>query len=140
MTSKTTLKDIFLNIFHTALLCLLSVLRVVDVSFVLIIMLDVFQMDDHVQGVGQNEEQDERGDEAHEDGWRQESSAVTRRRKFTSSDVEGLNLKRGKRFLDGHSGWLQNHVCLLSALFTLCSYVINLPINSDVFLLVCCLK
>lgn len=97
---KTTLQDIFLNIFHTALLCLLSVLRVVDVSFVLFFVLDVFQMDDHVQSVGQNEQQDEGGDEAHEDGWRQESSTVTCRRKFSSGDVEGLNLKRGKRVLD----------------------------------------
>lgn len=112
--SKTTLKDIFLNILHAALLCLLSVFRVVDVSFVLIVVLDVFQMDDHVQGVGQNKQQDEGGDEAHEDGWRQESSAVTRWRKFTSSDVEGLNLKRGKRFLDDSSGRLEYQVCLHS--------------------------
>lgn len=95
MINKTTLKDVFLNIFHTALLCLLSVLGVVDVSFVIIVVLDVFQMDDHVQGVGQDEQQDERGDEAHEDGRRQESSAVTCRRKFTSGNVEGLNLKKG---------------------------------------------
>lgn len=94
--SKTTLKDIFLNILHAALLCLLSVLRVVDVSFMLIVMLNVFQMDDHVQGIGQDEQQDEGGDKAHEDGRRQESSTVTRRRKFTGSDVEGLNLKREK--------------------------------------------
>lgn len=54
MINKTTLKDIFLNIFYTALLCLLSVLGVVDVSFVIVVVLDVFQVDDHVQGVGQN--------------------------------------------------------------------------------------
>lgn len=95
MINKTRLKDIFLNMFHTALLCLLSVLWVVDVSFVLIVVLDVLQMDDHVQGVSQDEQQDEGGDEAHEDGWRQESSAVTCRRKFTGSDIEGLNLKKG---------------------------------------------
>lgn len=62
-------------------------------------MLNVFQMDHHVQGVGQDEQQDEGGDEAHEDGRRQEGGAITCRRKFTSGDVEGLNLKSGQRHL-----------------------------------------
>lgn len=94
-----TSQDVLLNVFHAALLCLLSVLGVVDVGFVLFVVLNVFQMDDHVQRVCQDEQQDEGGDEAHEDGRRQESSTVTCRRKFSSSDVEGLNLERGERFL-----------------------------------------
>lgn len=68
------------------------VFSVVDVSLVFVVMLDVFQVDDHVQGVGQDQQQDERSDEAHQDGRRQESGAVTRRRKLTGGDVKRLNL------------------------------------------------
>lgn len=60
-------------------------------------MLDVLQVDDHVQGVGQDQQQDEGSDEAHEDRWRQEGGAVARSRKLTRGDVEGLNLRSGQR-------------------------------------------
>lgn len=46
-------------------------------------MLDVFEMDDHVEGVGQDQQQDEGSDEAHQNGWGQEGGAAARGRKFT---------------------------------------------------------
>lgn len=98
----------------------------------LIFVLNVFQMDDHVQSVGQDKQKDEGGDKAHKDSRRQESSTVTRRRKFTSSNVEGLNLKGGKTF----SEWLNNQDCLHSAFITVSRYVINILINRAVFLTV----
>ncbi len=45
---------------------LLRVLREVDVSLVFVVMLDVFQVDDHVQSIGQDQQQDEGSDEAHQ--------------------------------------------------------------------------
>lgn len=45
-----------------------------------------------MKAVGQDQQQDEGGDEAHQDGWCQEGSTVTRSRKFTRADVEGLDL------------------------------------------------
>lgn len=45
-----------------------------------------------MKSVSQDQQQDEGGDEAHQDGWCQEGSTVTRRRKPTGADVEGLNL------------------------------------------------
>lgn len=68
------------------------VFGIVDVGFVFVVMLDVFQVDDHVQGVGQDQQQDEGSDEAHQDGWRQEGGTVARGRKLTGGDVECLNL------------------------------------------------
>lgn len=101
------LKNIFLNdVFYAAVFRLFSVLSVVDVGLVFVVMLDVFQVDDHVQGVGQDQQQDEGSDEPHEDSRRQEGGAVACRRKFTGGDVEGLNLRSGQRHFGGknHSG------------------------------------
>lgn len=86
------LPNIFLrDIFHTALF---RVLGEVDVGLVFVIALDVFEVDDHVQGVGQDQQQDERSDEAHQDGWCQKGGATARRRKPTRGDVECLNLRK----------------------------------------------
>lgn len=57
-----------------------------------VVPFNVFQVDDHVEGVSQDQQQDEGGDEAHQDGWCQEGGTVTHRRKFTRADVKGLNL------------------------------------------------
>lgn len=85
------------------------VLGEVDVGLVLVIMLDVFEVDDHVQGVGQDQQQDERSDEAHQNGWCQEGGAAARRRKFTGGDVKRLNLKKRSRFFENHKGIWQNY-------------------------------
>lgn len=93
-----TLPNIFLrDIFHTALF---RVLGEVDVGLVFIVMLDMFEVDDHVQGVGQDQQQDEGSDEAHQDGWCQEGGAAARWRKFTRGDIERLNLKRKQRHFE----------------------------------------
>lgn len=81
----------FFSIF-IPLLELLSVGWKVNIRLVFIVTFDVFQVDQHVKAIGQDQQQDEAGDEAHQDGWCQEGSAVTRRRKCTGADVEGLNL------------------------------------------------
>lgn len=96
MIFLATLENIFLSdVFHAAVLRLFSVLREVDVGLVFVVVLDVFQVDDHVQGVGQDQQQDEGSDKAHEDGRRQEGGAVARRGKLPGGDVEGLNLRTG---------------------------------------------
>lgn len=66
--------------FLTASVQLLWALREVDVGFLIVVMLDVFQVNDHVQGVGQNQQQDEGCDEAHQDGRGQDGAAVACRR------------------------------------------------------------
>lgn len=73
----------------------------VNVGLVLVVMLDVFQVDDHVQGVGQDKKEDEGGDEAHQDGRCHESSAVSGGGKLTRGNVERLDLRwtRKKRFI-----------------------------------------
>lgn len=81
----------FPSIFVPALLRL-AVCRKVNIRLVFVVTFDVFQVDDHVKAVGQDQQQDEGGDEAHQDGWCQEGSTVTRSRKFTRADVEGLDL------------------------------------------------
>lgn len=81
----------------------------VDVSLAFIVTIDVFEVDDHVQGVGQDQEQDEGGDEAHQDRWRQEGGAVTRRRKLPRGDVECLNLRRGTQTFREISILMQLH-------------------------------
>lgn len=86
------LSNIFLrDIFHTALFW---VLGEVDVGFVFVVVLNVFEVDDHVQGVGQDQQQDEGSDEAHHDGRCQEGGAAARRRKLTRGDVERLDLRK----------------------------------------------
>lgn len=93
-----TVQNIFLShVLLTAVFGLVRVLRVVDFGLVFVVVLDVFQMDDHVEGVGQDQQQDEGGDEAHQDGRSQEGGAVARRGKFTRGDVERLNLTRERR-------------------------------------------
>lgn len=67
----------------------------VDVSFVFVLVLDVFQVDDHVQGIGQHQQQDEGSDQPHQDGRRHEGGADGRRRESIGGDVECLNLWRG---------------------------------------------
>lgn len=96
--SNVSFLDVFHNIplsdgFFTAGFEELGVLGEVDVDFLLVVMLDVFQVDHHVQGVGQNQQQDEGRDEAHQDGWGQDGGAVARRRKLTNGDVERLDLR-----------------------------------------------
>lgn len=71
---------------------LLWALREVDIRLLVVVVLDVFQVDDHVQGVGQNQQQDQGGDEAHQDGRGQDCGAVARRRKPPFTDVECLDL------------------------------------------------
>lgn len=85
---------LFFSIFIPALLELLDVGWKVNIRLVFIVTFDVFQVNQHVEAIGQDQQQDERGDEAHQDGWCQEGSAVTRRRKCTGADVEGLNLMK----------------------------------------------
>lgn len=84
----------FFSIFIPALLELLGVGWKVNIRLVLTVTLDVFQVDQHVKAIGQDQQQDEGADEAHQDGWCQEGSTVTRRRKCTGADVEGLNLMK----------------------------------------------
>lgn len=79
------LQDVFLGgVLHAAVIVgVFGVWGEVDVGLVVVFVLDVFEVDDHVQGVGQDQQQDEGGDEAHEDGGGQEGGAVTGRREFT---------------------------------------------------------
>lgn len=49
----------------------------VDGGFVLLVAVDVLEVDHHVQGISQDEEQDQRCHQAHQDGWREEGGAVT---------------------------------------------------------------
>lgn len=65
------------------------------VGLVFFVVLDVLQVDHHVQGVGQDQQQDEGSDEAHQNGRRHEGGADARGRKSTGGDVEGLDLTRG---------------------------------------------
>lgn len=46
------------------------------------VAVDVLKVDHHVQGIGQDEEQDQRRYQAHQDGRRQEGGAVAGRRKL----------------------------------------------------------
>lgn len=46
------------------------------------VAVDVLEVDHHVQGVGQDEEQDQRRHQAHQDGRRQERGTVAGRRKL----------------------------------------------------------
>lgn len=95
ITSLPNLHNIFLSeVFHAVLFQVFRAFWEVDVGFVLLVMLNVFQVDEHVQGIGQHQQQDEGGDEAHQDGWRQEGGTVARRRKLSWGDAEGLNLRR----------------------------------------------
>ena len=71
---------------------LLCICWKVNIRLAFVVTFNVFQMDNHVKSVSQDQQQDEGGDEAHQDGWCQEGSTVTRRRKPTGADVEGLNL------------------------------------------------
>lgn len=48
----------------------------VNGGFVLFVTVNVLEVDHHVQGVGEDEQQDQRRDEAHEDGRREERAAV----------------------------------------------------------------
>lgn len=99
MISLSTLQNILLyNALHTAVFSLFWALGVIHVALMFIIMLYVFQVDDHVQGVGQDQQQDEGGDEAHQDGRCQEGGAVARRRKLPRGDIERLNLRRADTF------------------------------------------
>lgn len=59
----------------------------------LVVAVDVLKVDHHVQSVGQDEEQNQRSDETHKDGWGEKGGAVTGRSKFIGQDVEGLNLE-----------------------------------------------
>lgn len=68
----------------------------VDVDFLLVVVLDVLQVDHHVQGVGQHQQQDEGCDEAHQDGRGQDGGAVARGREFTKAHVERLDLRRAR--------------------------------------------
>lgn len=74
------------------MLWLLGVCWKVNICLLFVVPFNVFQVDDHVEGVSQDQQQDEGGDEAHQDGWCQEGGTVTCRRKFTRADVKGLNL------------------------------------------------
>lgn len=47
-----------------------------------------------MQGIGQDQQQDEGSNEAHEDSRCEEGGTVARRRKRARGDVEGLNLRR----------------------------------------------
>lgn len=49
----------------------------VDGGFVLLVAVDVLEVYHHVQGVGQDQEQDQRCHQAHQDGRCQESGTVT---------------------------------------------------------------
>ncbi|KAG7226676.1 hypothetical protein INR49_001846 [Caranx melampygus] len=54
-------------------------------------------VDDHVQGVGQDQQQDQGGDEAHQDGWCQEGGTVACRRKLPRGVyVRGLVLEANR--------------------------------------------
>ena len=67
--------------------------REVDGGFMLLVAVDVLQVDHHMQGVGQHQEQDERGHQAHQDGRGQEGGTVAGRRKLLRLHVEGLDLE-----------------------------------------------
>lgn len=60
----------------------------------LFVAVDVLEVHHHVQSVGQHQQQDERGDQAHQDGRREESGAVAGRRKLAGLDVKRLDLVR----------------------------------------------
>lgn len=63
---SAALQNIFLSVvFHTAVFRRFGALGEVDFGLVFVVVLDVFQVDDHVQGVGQDQQQDEGRDEAH---------------------------------------------------------------------------
>lgn len=85
---------LFLPRFHPAVLRLLAVGWKVNVGLVFVVPFDVFQVDDHVKGVGQDQQQDEGGDEAHQDGRGQEGGTVSGRREPTGAHVEGLDLEK----------------------------------------------
>ncbi len=48
----------------------------VDGGLVLFVTVNVLEVDDHVQGVGQHQQQNQRGDQAHQDGWSEEGCTV----------------------------------------------------------------
>lgn len=107
----STLKNIFLSdVFHAAVLRPFGVLGEVDVGLAFVVMLDAFQVDDHVQGVGQDQQQDEGSDEAHEDGRRQEGGAVARGGELPGGDVEGLDLGTGTETFERHSFWFMSFI------------------------------
>lgn len=58
----------------------------------LFVAVDVLEVDHHVQGVGQDEQQDQRRDEAHEDGRGEEGGTVAGRGELVRVNVERLNL------------------------------------------------
>lgn len=87
-----------------------GVLGEVDVVLAFLVVLDAFQVDDHVQGIGQDQQQDEGSDEAHEDGWRQEGGAVARGGEPPGGDVEGLDLGTGTETFERHSFWLMSFI------------------------------
>lgn len=64
----------------------------VDGGFVFFVAVDVLEVHHHVQGVGQDEEQDQRRYQSHQDGRRQEGGAVAGRRELVRLHVEGLDL------------------------------------------------
>lgn len=68
----------------------------VDGGLVLFVAVDVLEMDDHVQGVGEDEQQDQRRDETHEDGRGEERGAVAGRGELVGVHVERLDLVRNE--------------------------------------------
>lgn len=64
----------------------------VDGGFVFFVAVDVLEVHHHVQGVGQDEEQDQGRYQSHQDGRRQERGAVAGRRELVRLHVEGLDL------------------------------------------------
>lgn len=68
--------------------------REVDSSFVLFVSVNVLEMDYHVQGIGQHQQQNQRRDEPHQDGRCKEGCTVTGRGKFVGLHIKGLNLGR----------------------------------------------
>lgn len=64
----------------------------VDGGLVLFIAVDVLEVDHHVQGVGEDEQQDQWRDETHEDGRGEERGAVAGWRELVRVDIERLNL------------------------------------------------
>lgn len=65
----------------------------VDSGLVLFISVNVLEVDYHVQGIGQHQQQNQRCDESHQDGWGKEGCAVTGRGKFVGLNIEGLDLR-----------------------------------------------
>lgn len=64
----------------------------VDCGLVLFITVNVLEVDHHVQGVSKDKQQDQRRDEAHEDGRGEERGTVAGRGELVRVDVECLNL------------------------------------------------